>query len=47
MKGARTNPIEQLKAEKNGLDVRQDIPRFAEQGYEAIPAGDKIGRAHV
>jgi len=44
MEGARTNPIEQLKAEKNGLDVGQDIPRFAEQGYEAIPAGDRDHR---
>jgi len=34
------NNIEQLKAEKDGLDVGADIPRFAELGWEAIPKDD-------
>ncbi len=34
------NNIEQLKAEKDGLDVGADIPRFIEQGWEAIPKDD-------
>ncbi len=34
------NNIEQLKAEKDGLDVGADIPRFIESGWEAIPKDD-------
>ncbi len=34
------NNIEQLKAEKDGLDVAADIPRFVESGWEAIPKDD-------
>jgi ferredoxin-nitrite reductase len=35
------NKIEAYKQEKNGLDVLQDIPRYAVEGWEAITAGDK------
>jgi ferredoxin-nitrite reductase len=34
------NRIEQIKSEKNGLDVGADLPRFAELGADAIPEGD-------
>jgi ferredoxin-nitrite reductase len=34
------NKIEQLKAEKDGLDVGPDIPRYAQLGVEAIEEGD-------
>lgn len=34
------NKIEQWKAEKDGLDVGNDIPRYAELGWKAIPEGD-------
>jgi ferredoxin-nitrite reductase len=34
------NPIERIKAAKDGLDVGPDIPRFAELGWEAIPKDD-------
>jgi ferredoxin-nitrite reductase len=34
------NRIEQIKAEKNGLDIGRDIPRFAEIGWEAIEEPD-------
>jgi ferredoxin-nitrite reductase len=34
------NRIEQIKSEKDGLDVGADIPRFAELGPEAIADGD-------
>lgn len=34
---SKANAIEQLKAEKNGLDVLEDIHRWAEQGWESIP----------
>ncbi len=32
--------IEQYKQARNGLDVGDDIPRYAELGYEAIPKDD-------
>ncbi len=32
--------IEQYKAAKNGLDVRDDIPKYALLGWEAIPKDD-------
>src|SRR5947209_19577247 len=38
--GDRVNKIEQIKAEKDGLDVGADIPRYAELGWEAIEEGD-------
>ena len=34
------NKIEQIKAEKSGLDVGRDIPRYAALGWEAIEDGD-------
>ena len=34
------NKIEVLKAEKDGLAVREDIARFAQLGWEAIPEED-------
>jgi len=34
------NKLEQIKAEKDGLDVGADIAQFASQGWEAIPEGD-------
>ena len=35
------NKIEAYKKEKDGLDVIQDIPRFAEEGWQSIPEGDR------
>jgi ferredoxin-nitrite reductase len=34
------NKFEQLKAEKDGLDIVKDIPAFAQQGWEAISEAD-------
>src|SRR5438445_432102 len=34
------NRIEQIKSERDGLDVGEAIPRYAEQGFEAIEEGD-------
>jgi len=34
------NKIEQLKSEKDGLDIRADIERFAQTGWEAISEED-------
>jgi ferredoxin-nitrite reductase len=34
------NKFEQLKAEKDGLDIVKEIPEFARQGWEAITEGD-------
>ena len=34
------NKIEQIKAEKNGLDDGNDSPRYAELGFESIEEGD-------
>jgi len=34
------NKVEQIKAEKDGLDVGNDIPRYAELGFESIGEGD-------
>ncbi len=34
------NKIEQIKAEKDGLDVGAAIPRYAEVGFESIEEGD-------
>lgn len=35
------NKIERYKQEKDGLDVLDDVPRFAREGWEAIPDGDR------
>ena len=35
------NKIEEYKQEKDGLDVLQDVPRYAAEGWEAITEGDK------
>jgi NAD(P)H-dependent nitrite reductase large subunit len=35
------NKIERYKSEKDGLDVVDDIPRFAEAGWQAIDEGDR------
>ena len=35
------NQIEEYKKEKDGLDVLQDVPRYATAGWEAITDGDK------
>src|SRR5438094_2244313 len=35
------NKIEEYKQEKDGLDVLQDVPRYAAEGWEAITDGDK------
>ncbi|HYB74210.1 MAG TPA: nitrite reductase, partial [Candidatus Sulfotelmatobacter sp.] len=34
------NRVEQIKAEKDGLDVGPEIATFAREGWEAIPEGD-------
>jgi len=34
------NKVEVLKAEKDGLDIKEDIARFAQLGWEAIPEED-------
>jgi len=34
------NKLEQIKAEKDGLDVGADIPRYAQLGVDAIEEGD-------
>jgi ferredoxin-nitrite reductase len=36
----KVNRIERIKAERDGLDVGSDIPRYAQSGWEAIPADD-------
>jgi ferredoxin-nitrite reductase len=35
------NKIEEYKKEKDGLDVLQDVPRYAAEGWQAISDGDK------
>jgi len=35
------NKIEEYKREKDGLDILQDVPRYATEGWETIPDGDK------
>src|SRR5207244_2521453 len=35
------NKIEEYKQEKDGLDVLQDVPRYAAEGWEAITEGDR------
>ena len=38
---AKMNKVEQVKKEKNGLDVWDDIFRYAEEGFEAITEDDQ------
>lgn len=38
--GAAQNTIERIKAERDGLDVALDLPRFAQLGWEAVPKDD-------
>src|SRR5207244_13332922 len=40
-KSRQMNKIEEYKTEKDGLDVLQDVPRYAVEGWEAIPEGDR------
>ena len=35
------NKIEVMKAAKDGLDILQDIPAFAEQGWQSIPEDER------
>ena len=35
------NKIEAYKSEKNGLDVRDDLPHYAAEGWESISDGDR------
>jgi len=35
------NKIEAYKEEKNGLDVKDDLPRYAKDGWETISDGDR------
>jgi ferredoxin-nitrite reductase len=35
------NKIEEHKKEKDGLDILDDIPRYATDGWESISDGDK------
>jgi NAD(P)H-nitrite reductase large subunit len=35
------NKIERFKSEKDGLDILADVPRFAQEGWEAIDEGDR------
>lgn len=35
------NKIERYKQEKDGLDILQDVPKFATAGWEAIEEGDR------
>src|SRR3990172_2196724 len=35
------NKIEEYKKEKDGLDILQDVPRYATEGWETITDGDK------
>ena len=38
--GEHVNKIEQIKAEKDGLDVGEAIPRYARLGLDAIDEGE-------
>jgi NAD(P)H-nitrite reductase large subunit len=39
--GCPPNKIEKIKAERDGLDVLDDVPRLSSQGWEAIGEGDR------
>ncbi len=36
-----SNKIEDYKSEKDGLDISEDVARFAREGWESIPEGDR------
>ena len=38
---ATKNKIEMIKAERDGLEVADDIERFAREGWESIPEADR------
>src|SRR5678816_4251122 len=38
----RRNSVERLKAEKHPYDVLEDVPRFIDMPYEAIPEEDLL-----
>ena len=40
------NKIELIKTEKDGLKIKDEIHRFANEGWESI-SEEEIGRAHV
>jgi ferredoxin-nitrite reductase len=40
IKDLQLNKIERIKLEKDGLDIKKDIRRFAEEGWEEISEGD-------
>ena len=35
------NKIEEIKKERDGLEVLQDVPRYTQEGWEAITEGDR------
>ena len=35
------NKVEEYKSEKDGLDILQDVPRYAKEGWEKITDDDK------
>ena len=37
------NKIEAFKQEKNGLDVKDDLPRYAQEGWRPSPTGTRSG----
>lgn len=39
-KGIKLNKVEKIKAEKDGLDVRDELEQFAQMGWEAIDKAD-------
>jgi len=39
--GAVMNRIEAMKAERDGLDVREDLARFAREGWKTLGDDDK------
>jgi ferredoxin-nitrite reductase len=41
---ATRNKFERIKAERDGLDVGEDIERFAAEGWESIPEDDRDAR---
>ena len=43
-KKLKLNKIEKVKQAKDGLDVKQELEKFAEIGWEALEEGDLIVR---
>jgi hypothetical protein len=41
------NKIEEYKKEKDGLEILDDIPRYAAEGWEKITDGDQPLRARA